>query len=140
MCYRSHLIIIQTNRSVSNDCILQHVIEGLLPPSRVNTLQQTIDATMLYITKVVATELLCNSALLLPVIHKWFCSHLDVLIASQEIKIDIGDINKLVRVRWILSNVTANLHHHISYTCTTRKFGTLIYRSNLDRTIPLAQS
>ena len=44
-------------------------------------------------TKVVATELLCNSALLLPVIHKWFCSHLD---ASQEIKIDIGDVNKLV--------------------------------------------
>lgn len=33
-----------------------------------------------------------------------------------------------------------NLQHHISYTCTTRKFGTLVYRSNSDLTIPLAQA
>ena len=96
---------------------------------------------MIHITKVVAIELLSNSALLLPVIHEWFCSHLDALIASQQIKTkDVGDVNQLVRARWILSNLTVNLQHHISYTCTTRKFGTLIFRSNSDLAIPLAQA
>ena len=140
-CYRSHLVIIQTNRLVSNDSDLENLIKGLQPPSTVNSLQEAIDATMIHITKVVAIELLSNSALLLPVVHEWFCSHLDALITSQRIKTkDIGDLNQLVRARWILSNLTVNLQHHISYTCTTRKFGTLIYRSNSDLTIPLAQA
>ena len=137
-CCRSHLVIIQANRSVSNNSDLESLVKGLQPPSTVNSIQEAIDATMIHITKVVAVELL---SLLLPVVHKWFCSHLDTLIASQQITTsDIGDVHQLVRARWILSSLTTNLQHHISYTCTTRKFGTLIDRSNSDLTIPLAQA
>ncbi len=96
---------------------------------------------MIHITKLVAIELLSNLALLLPVVHDWLCSRLDALIASQKITTsDIGNVPQLIWARWIRSNLTANLQHHLSYmyTCTTRKFGTLISNSGL--TIPLAQA
>ena len=140
-CYRSHLVIIHKSKCISNDFDLEALIDGLHPPTTVNSLQEGIDATMTHITKLVGTELLSNSALLLPTIHGWFCNHLDTLIVSQQIKIDdTENVYQLVRARWILSNLTVNLHHHMSYTCTTRKFGTLIYRSNSDLAIPLAQA
>ena len=95
-CYRSHLVIIQKNRSVSNDSDLESLIKQLHPPSTVNSFNDAIEATMLQITKVVAMELLSNSAVLLPVVHDWFCSHLDALIASQKITTsDIGDVNQV---------------------------------------------
>ena len=86
-----------------------------------------IYAVMIRTTKIVATNLLTNSALLLPEIYENFCSHLTTLITSHQINCDNVDIRQLIRARWILSNLTANLQHHISYSCTTRKFGTLIY-------------
>ena len=33
---------------------------------------------------------------------------------------------------WLLSGLTANLQHHMTYTCKVRKYGTLIYRPNTD--------
>ena len=132
-------VITHKNRCTSID--LEALIDGLHPPTTVNSFQEGIDAMVTHITKLVDTELLSNSALLLPTIHGWFCNHLDTLIVSQQIKIeDTDNVYTLVRARWILSNLTVNLHHHMSYTCTTRKFGTLIYRSNSDLTIPLAQA
>ena len=32
-CYRSHLVIIQTSRSISNDSDLEELVEGLQPPT-----------------------------------------------------------------------------------------------------------
>ena len=32
----------------------------------------------------------------------------------------------------ILSDLTANLQHHIAYSCKVHKYGTLIYRPNAD--------
>ena len=125
-CYRSHLVIIQKIRSVSNDSDLEELIDELQPPATISSLEEAIDAAMIRTTKIVATNLLTNSALLLPEIYENFCSHLTTLITSHQINCDDVDIRQLIRARWILSNLTANLQHHISYSCTTRRFGTLI--------------
>lgn len=50
------------------------------------------------------------------------------------------EVDKLVSSRWILSNLTANLKHHVNYTCKVRKYGTLLYRSNSDLLYPLTQA
>ncbi len=39
---------------------------------------------------------------------------------------------KSVSSTWLLSGLTANLNHHIAYSCKTRKYGTLIYRPTTD--------
>ena len=33
---------------------------------------------------------------------------------------------------WLLSGLTANLKHHIAYSCKVRKYGTILYRPNAD--------
>ena len=41
-------------------------------------------------------------------------------------------VEDTVTARWLLSNLVVCLHHHLSYTCSVRKHGTLLYRSNGD--------
>ena len=43
-----------------------------------------------------------------------------------------GDIHKSVTCMWVLSCLKANLQHHITYRCTVRKCGTLVFRPNID--------
>ena len=50
------------------------------------------------------------------------------------------DIMKLFQARWVLSSLTAALDYHLSYKCTVRRYGTLLYRSNLDIRPALTQA
>ena len=48
------------------------------------------------------------------------------------------DTNVSVTPRWILSNLTTSLGHHLSCACKIRKLGTIIYRSNSDLLLALS--
>ena len=37
------------------------------------------------------------------------------------------DVEERGTARWLLSNLVVHLQHHISYTCSVRKHGTLLY-------------
>ena len=60
--------------------------------------------------------------------------------SQQQTESEVVEVTKLVTSRWTLSNLTANLKHHISYSCRARKYGTLLYRSKSDLLSPLAQA
>ena len=46
-CYRSHLVIIQKIRSVSNDSDLEELIDELQPPATISSLEEAIDAAII---------------------------------------------------------------------------------------------
>lgn len=73
----------------------------------------------------IGNELLQRNVLLLPTVHDIFSGYVDEMAQGLT-------INKVVSSAWILSNLTVALGKNITYTFGTRKFGTIIYRSNSD--------
>ena len=142
-CYRSHLIVLQRRNETSMDSDLLETITTLShqihEPSH-DTIQSTsdlIDTAMTRVVIAVGKELLNGNVMLLPDVHELFNSYATEL--SQYLHEDIN-ITKLVTSAYILSNLTANLQHHIAYTCTVKKYGTHIYRPNTDLRPALAQA
>ena len=70
----------------------------------------------------------------------WFASYAKELLTATNLESEVVEVTKLVTSRWILSNLTANLKHHMSYSCWARKYGTLLYRSKSNLLSPLAQA
>ena len=50
------------------------------------------------------------------------------------------DISKLITSANILSNLVATLEHHGTYSCKTKKYGTLLYRPHTDLTVNFARA
>ena len=142
-CYRSHLIILQTRKETSMDSDLLEVINTLShqihEPSHDNmkSTSDLVEAAMMRVVITIGRELLDGNVMLLPDVHERFNSYASEL--SQYLHEDVN-ISKLVTSAYILSNLTANLQHHMTYTCTIKKYGTLIYRPNVDLRPALAQA
>ncbi len=79
------------------------------------------------VTVNVGNELLQRNVLLLPTVQDMFNNCLSKMAQNHNLT-----VNRTVSSNWILSNLTVALGKHINYCCTTRKFGTMIYRSNSD--------
>jgi hypothetical protein len=93
---------------------------------------------MLRRVTIVGRELLNGNVMLLPDIHDTFNSYASEL--SKYLHEDNINMSKLVTSAHIVSNLTANLQHHIAYSCTVKKYGTLIYQPNADLRPVLAQT
>ena len=74
----------------------------------------------------VGKVLLDNQALLLRSIHSIFTKNAKDLAKAKGL-LEPQELS----FRWILSELTANLHHMI-YSCKVRKYRTLVYRPNSD--------
>ena len=131
VCYRSHLIILEKRGQelYSTDSDLQQIIQqtqkGIQTPITLTSDDELIQICMKRAIVTVGNELLQRNVLLLQTVHDIFCRYVNEM--AQGLK-----INKVVSSAWILSNLTVALGKHITYTCSTRKFGTIIYRSNSD--------
>jgi len=99
-----------------------------------------LNAAIIKTTVFVGEELLKDHAILLPSVHDSFTSYAKELLTATNLESEVVEVTKLVTSRWILSNLTANLKYHISYSCRARKYGTLLYRSKSDLLSPLAQA
>ena len=106
MRYKSHLAILQGHKIASTDSDLQ---EQIPTPNELTTVKDVIHAAMLKVTVTVGEELLSNHVILLPSVHDSFSSYANELITAQNLEVGL-DGRKLVPSRWILSNLTANLH------------------------------
>ena len=90
-------------------------------------------------TITVGQELLERNALLLPTVFELFCGHAAEAIEASQLETSV-DLTTLTTSRCLLSHLIASLKHHLAYSCKTRKFGTLLYRSNSDLLPTLAQA
>ncbi len=78
----------------------------------------------------VGNILLARQAILLPSINKYFRDCVTDILAAKGC---LEPTNlQAVTSRLILSDLTANLKHHITYSCKVRKYGTLVYRPGTD--------
>ena len=89
--------------------------------NELKTIDDVLCAAMMKTTVLVGRELLTNNAILLPSVHDSFCEYAKELLRATHLQGEEVEVNKLVSSRWILSNLTANLKHHINYTCQVRK-------------------
>ena len=140
-CYRAHLVILkQKDKLISSDADLEKLITTLFRQVFVETkfLQEAIDKSIKRISIYVGKQLLQNSALLLPPVHQLLCQYINEELQIQNL--DAEDMTK-VTSPWALSNLTAILKHHlIMYNCSVPKYGTLLYRPQVDLGPALAQA
>jgi len=132
-CYKSHLVVLKESKPISRDNDLQQLIDTYT--QQIPSIDQVVTAHDVIMTAMAKTLvrvghiLLEKRAILLPSIHSIFMSHARDLakikhLGSEEIE--------AITSRWVLSDLTANLQHHIAYSCKVRKYGTLVYRPNTD--------
>ena len=69
--------------------------------------------------------------------HQLLCQYINEELQVQNL--DAEDMTK-VTSRWVLNNLTATLKHHLMYNCSVRKYGTLLYRPQVDLRPALAQA
>ena len=139
VCYRSHLVILQQRNDSSTDKDLLQLIATLSKqiPTSIKSTDELTNAAMTRVVVAVGRDLLNGNVMLLPDVHDLFNLYASEL--SPHLREEI-DTSKLVTSANILSNLKANLQHHIAYSCKTRKHGTLIYRPNADLRPALAQA
>ena len=143
-CYKAHLAILQENKSISTDSELRQLVRTFsqqIPTTDVIvSVEDVLNAAIIKTTVLVGEELLSNHATLLPSVQDSFSRYVHEFLMATNLESEGGEVNPLVPSRWILSNLTANLKHHMSYTCRARKYGTLLYRTNSDLLSPLTQA
>ena len=135
--YRSHLVLLRDNTPISTDSDLARLtvnMSTICPQyshkSKVLTIQDVIDVSIMKTVVSVGNILLENRAVLLPNIHEIFMGHVTDMSRVADISLkDIKDVSS----RYILSSLTASLQHHITYSCKVWKYGTLVHRPNIDK-------
>ena len=120
-CYKAQLVILKQKPN-STDTDLQLLITTL-KQKLVEADKDITEHTMQYTAIYVAEQLLKQECLLLSSVKQKYTS-----IMSTYTQQDNTD-NKPT-TQWLLSNLIVYLQYHISYTCSVRKHGTLLYRSN----------
>lgn len=130
-CYKSHLTILQQGNVVSTDSDLQSLLQNTsLRISAIPvpvTLEQINDLAFDKILLDVGEEFLRGGALLLPDVYEKFITYRNELLQNTQFKKE-----RTITRMWILSNLTNTLKQHINYSCKVRKYGTLLYRPNVD--------
>ena len=139
-CYRAHLVILkQKDKLISSDADLEELMTTLSSQVSVETksVQEAIDKSIKRVSIYVGKQLLQNGALLLPPVYQLLCQYINEELQIQNL--DAEDMTK-VTSRWILSNLTATLKHHLMYNCSVRKYGTLLYRPQVDLRLALTKA
>lgn len=133
-------------KEVSNDSDFLNIIttckQKILPTGTIMTPEDVIKTAMSHTIVQVGNDLLISKATLLPTVHDTFNDFASTLIAMRNLQ-GIKDVKALVTSRWILSNLTATLQHHMTYTCRICricKYGTVIYRTDSDLVSSLSQA
>ena len=95
--------------------------------SEVSTLEQAITQASQCMAVSVGEELLKNHTLLLPSVYDTFTNEAARLIELHNIATE-QDIWNVVTPRWFRNQLSSMLDFHISYQCSIKKYGTVLYR------------
>ena len=132
VCYKSHLQILKEAKSLSTDRELQDQIKSnVLQVHEVKNIENAISRAMSLTTIEVGEALLNQEALLLPAVHESFVTKVSACVQEANLG-HVSDLKETFSTRWVLSNLTSSLQHHLSYACKIKKCGTVLYRANGD--------
>ena len=131
-CYRHSLTIskiFKENPAPNDDEFLLLVasIQKSLPafPYSINTESELTEIAAKYTIIHVAQKLLDNQALTLLSAHSTFIYQLDRLLPMSSLQYRP---DKPGNPRWLLSQLSSSLQHHMSYTCKVNKHGVILFR------------
>ena len=131
-CYRHSLTIskIKKENLVTNDhdfSVLVASIQTSLPalPFSIKDESKLIEIATKYTVIHVAQTLLDNHALTLLGAHSIYLRQLDRLLPMSSLQQCPG---KPGTPRWLLSQLSSSLQHHMSYTCRVKKHGVILFR------------
>ena len=132
VCYKSHLQILKEAKSLSTDRELQDQIKltksNVLQVCEVKNIENAISRAMSLTTIEVGEALLNQEALLLPAVHESFVTKVSACVQEANLG-HVSDLKETFSTRWVLSNLTSSLQHHLSYACKIKKCGTVMYRA-----------
>ena len=124
---QSPLVDIKTKAKKHRYRLAGTYMKHLVPIENLKGANDIIEHAMQSTAIYVAEQLLEQECLLLPAVKEKYYSVMSTLTCRQN-----QHVEDTVTARWLLSNLVVCLHHHLSYTCSVRKHGTLLYRSNGD--------
>ena len=131
-CYKAHIGILKAKESrESLDSDLREMIEG---HKSNNELSEACKMTI----SMVGTNLLDRNVLLLTDVHDYYCSILQDVACKANTENEKED--RKITAMWVLSMLSTHLEHHITWACTAKKYGTLLYRPGTDMIAPLQQA
>ena len=136
-CYKSHLFTIKRLQSLvsSTDSDLSTIINKIREDTPAVIDIHTIDQAIHYASNLsaihVGEALLKQTAMLLPDINNFFLNELNKTIKMRGITIK-EDFGNIAGVKWLRSQLSSLLQHHMAYKCTVKRYGTVLYRHNGD--------
>ena len=128
-CYNSHLVILKHNIKKcvqSTDLDLERLIDTLGSSIPDVTNINTYDNAIEYSTKSVAVSL-GKALLLLQHVHTMFIERLTTVIENSTSGFSTTKQDHPSQ-SWLRSYLSSLLEHHMTYKCSVRKYGTLLYR------------
>ena len=131
-CYRHSLVFSKINKEklTTDDedfLTLLASIQDSIPafPFHIGSESKLIEIALKFTVIHVAKRLLDNHALRLQCVHSTFQSEIEKLLPLSSLH-HIPD--KLGTPRWLLSQLSSSLQHHMSYTCRVKKHGVILFR------------
>ena len=133
-CYREHCVIIKhlQNTVNSTDVDLSATLDKIKEEmAHIMSTLYTMDQVLLYASHSCALRvgdaLLQQTVLLLPDVFDYFCEKSNEIMKQHDIVFK-QDITTIATPRWLRSQLSALLEHHMAYRCSVKRYGTLLYR------------
>lgn len=134
VCYKSHLQILKNNPTSTDDDLSTIILnlKSLTDNANIECLNDVIDHAMQQTCIYVGEALLNDEAMLLPSVHTFFHQQVQEISGVYNINTTNTELESSVTPRWILSNLTNALKHHLKTICKIKKHGTILYRKDGD--------
>ena len=140
-CYKSHLAILSSigETMTPNELLESEITTWEHQLSHTTNMTQLTKATLTTVVHV-AKVILSQHALLLPQASDVFLETYQGSGASvsDDIHLEVGEGIIKYTSHWLLNQLVLHLHHHMSYKCIHKKYGTILYRKGGDTLISLS--
>lgn len=129
-CYKAHLVIINinnTNKSSDQDLLvlIEHFKREVKNGGGISSQEQAVTHAVYRSAILVGETLLEQNAILLPDVFDIFESIYNTI--SQGI-VQQHSLHSIANPTWLPSQLSALLEQHMSYRCSVKKYGTVLYR------------
>ena len=129
-CYKAHLVIINinnTNKSSDQDLLvlIEHFKREVKNGGGISSQEQAVTHAVYRSAILVGETLLEQNAILLPDVFDIFESIYNTI--SQGI-VQQHSLHSIANPTWLPSQLSALLEQHMSYRCSVKKYGAVLYR------------
>ena len=130
-CYKAHLVIVKLTSSTTDSSdhdlhtLIQQLKGELKNEGEISTQEEAVSHAVRMSAVLVGETLLVQNAILLPEVFDYFESIYSM--TAQDV-VQQCSLHSIANPTWLLSQLSALLEQHMSYRCSVKKYGTVLYR------------